>query len=266
MVDNKTIYQVDAFTDEAFKGNPAGVMIVDDSFSDELMQHVATEMNLSETAFVTASNKGFNIRYFTPTTEMPLCGHATLASAHVMYQLGLKREDESIDFKAKGGDLTITKNGHLMVMVFPRYSLDKIATPDNFMDIVGFEPIEVYSSDYNWIVAISKDENDIEKANPNFELMKTNGLGHLMITSKSKLKNVDFVVRCFAPSLGINEDPVTGSAYCALTPLWSNKLGKKDMFSLQVSKRQGQVSVSSLGNQVEIKGKAITVFKAKLKI
>ncbi|MFS4482319.1 PhzF family phenazine biosynthesis protein [Hyunsoonleella sp. 2307UL5-6] len=266
-MNNKTIYQVDAFTDTAFKGNPAGVMILDSLPSDIWMQQMAMEMNLSETAFVAPNAKSsFDIRYFTPTVEIPLCGHATLASAHVMYQLGIIASDELIQFKAKGGDLTISKDGDDIVMTFPQYSLSKINIPNNFKNVVGFEPIAFYKSDDNWVVAIAESQNEIEKCTPDFNALKSSGLGHLMVTSEGKYKDVDFVVRCFVPEAGINEDPVTGSAHCALTPLWANRLGKTEMVSHQISKRGGILHVALKDYNVEIKGKAVTIFEARLAI
>ncbi|WP_233702629.1 PhzF family phenazine biosynthesis protein [Hyunsoonleella flava] len=265
-MNNKTIYQVDAFAEEVFKGNPAGVMILDELPSEAWMQHMAMEMNLSETAFVAPNGSGYDIRYFTPTVEIPLCGHATLASAHMMYQLGMKASDEVIHFKAKGGDLTITKSGDYVVMTFPQYRLSKAETPKHFSTLVGFEPVGFYKSDDNWVVAVAAQREAIEKCNPNFEALRTNGLGHLMVTSEGKSEDVDFVVRCFVPQAGINEDPVTGSAHCALTPLWANRLGKTQMISHQISKRGGVLQVALKDYNVEIKGKAVTVFEAKLSI
>lgn len=267
MLNNNTIYQVDAFADVAFKGNPAGVMILDKLPSDAWMQSMAMEMNLSETAYVSPNAQaGFDIRYFTPTVEIPLCGHATLASAHIMYQLGVVSADAIIKFSAKGGDLSISKDDDYIVMTFPKYSLSKIDVPSEFKKAVGFEPIDFYESDNNWLVAIAESQKDIERCSPNFEVLKQNGLGHLMITSEGKHENVDFVVRCFAPMAGINEDPVTGSAHCALTPLWANRLRKTSMVSHQISKRGGVLLVTLKDNNVEIKGQALTVFEAKLKL
>ena len=266
MIDAKTIYQVDAFTDEPFKGNPAGVMIIDKQFDSDLMQKIAAEMNLSETAFIIPDGDVFGIRYFTPSVEVPLCGHATLASGHIIYELGLVSPDDTIYFKAKGGDLVIKKDSNWIVMNFPGYQLTKIDIPRDFKEAVGFEPVEMYSSSYDWKIAVAQTEDDILKAVPKFETMKTAGLGMLMITAKSTTKNFDFVVRCFVPIVGINEDPVTGSAHCALTPLWSEKLGKKEIDSLQLSKRTGKLRVKLIDDRVEIKGKAITIFKAELKI
>lgn len=267
MINNKTIYQVDAFTDTAFKGNPAGVMILDKLPSDSWMQHMAMEMNLSETAFVVPNTNGaFDIRYFTPTVEISLCGHATLASAHIMYHLEVIPADAIIKFNAKGGDLSISKDGDYTVMTFPQYRLSKQDVPNGFKAAVGFEPIAFYKSDDNWMVAVAEQQDVIEDCSPDFEALKQNGLGQLMVTSESKEDNVDFVVRCFVPEAGINEDPVTGSAHCALTPLWANRLGKTEMVSHQISKRGGVLHVALKDYNVEIKGKAVTIFEAKLAI
>ncbi|MDD3320322.1 MAG: PhzF family phenazine biosynthesis protein [Paludibacter sp.] len=265
-MNEKTIYQVDAFTNTPFKGNPAGVMIVDDKFPAEMMQNLAMEMNLSETAFIIPNENEFRIRYFTPTCEVPLCGQATLASAHIIYELGLKKEDESIAFKAEGADLTISKQGDWIAMNFPAYPLQDMEIHADFKASVGFEPLEMYSSMYDWVIAVADSEAAILSATPDFERMKTNGLGELMITAKGEQPDRDFVLRVFAPSSGISEDPVTGSAHCALTPLWHMKTGKVEFNSLQLSKRTGRLKVKLLGGRVEIKGQAITVFQAHLKI
>jgi len=262
----KTIYQVDAFTAVPFKGNPAGVMLVDEHFSAERMQQLTMEMNLSESAFIIPNGNEFRIRYFTPNREVPLCGHATLASAHIIYELGLKKTNESILFKAEGGNLTITKEGDWIAMNFPEYPLTKIDVQADFKATVGFEPVEMYSSIYDWVIAVAASEADVLCAKPDFERMKTNGLGHLMITAKGEQPDRDFVLRVFAPLAGINEDPVTGSAHCALTPLWHQKTGKSEFNSYQLSKRTGRLKVKLLDSRVEISGKAITVFQAELKV
>lgn len=261
-----TIYQVDAFTDMPFKGNPAGVMIVDEHFPAEMMQSLAMEMNLSESAFIIPNGDEFRIRYFTPNREVPLCGHATLASAHIIYELGLKKADESIVFKAEGGELTITRQGDWIAMNFPTYPLTKMEIPADFHATVGFQPTEMYSSIYEWVIAVAPSEADVQQAKPDFERMKTNGLAHLMITAQGEAPDRDFVLRCFAPLAGINEDPVTGSAHCALTPLWHSKTGKTEFNSYQLSKRTGRLKVKLLNDRVEIHGQAITVFRAELKL
>ncbi len=263
---NNKVYQVDSFTSEPFKGNPAGVMIVDESTPTEFMQNIALEMNLSETAFLIPYNDDFKIRYFTPSKEVPLCGHATLASAHIVYELGLKTKSETISFYAQGGDLSISMDSDLIVMNFPQYPYTKIEMHEDFINTLGFQPVEVYSSLYDWIILVAKTEREIQNAFPNFELMIRNGLGHLMITAQSKSENIDFVLRCFAPSSGINEDPVTGSAHCALTPLWSEKLNKTELNSFQLSKRKGELKTQLIDDRVLIKGKAVTIFEAELKI
>ncbi|XCF07174.1 PhzF family phenazine biosynthesis protein [Tamlana crocina] len=266
MINSKTIFQVDAFADEAFKGNPAGVMILDAPLSEDWMQNMAAEMNLSETAFVVPNGKDYDIRFFTPAAEIALCGHATLASAHIIYQLGLKASDESIHFKAKGGNLTITKSDKFLAMAFPQYRFTKTEIPTAFKEIIGFEPVEFYKSDDHWMLAVAENQQQVEHCQPNFEALKLNGLGRLIVTSKANSNDVDFVVRCFVPDMGINEDPVTGSAHCALTPLWSGKLGKQELVSHQISKRGGVLKVAVVGDRVEIKGQAVTIFEAQLKI
>lgn len=262
----KIIYQVDAFTKEAFKGNPAGVMILNENLNLQTMQSIANEMNLSETAFVNTSKKPFSIRYFTPTTEIPLCGHATLASAHILYENNIVNKNEPIEFKAKGGDLKITKTTNGIKMMFPKYKINKIENIKNFDQTIGFTPIETYTTENNWVIAIARTENEIKQAKPVFNKMDENGLGHLIITSLSERKNIDFVVRCFAPNSGINEDPVTGSAQCGLAPVWNLKTGSKEFKVEQLSKRTGQLQVKLVNNQVEINGDSITIFKAEINI
>ena len=263
---NKTIYQVDAFADEPFRGNPAGVMIVDEHMSSERMQSIAMEMNLSETAFIMPMDGIFRIRYFSPTKEVPLCGHATLASAHILYEFGFVDKTDPIIFQAQSETLNIAVDNELITMKFPKYFIEKTKITKNFNEIIGFEPIEAYKSEYDWIIAVAASEDDITHAKPNFDKMIDNGLGHLMITAKSTSFNSDFVVRCFAPQMGINEDPVTGSAHCALAPLWVAKLGKSEMDSIQLSKRSGKIKVKLAGDKVEIKGAAVTIFEAELVI
>jgi PhzF family phenazine biosynthesis protein len=266
MTDNKTIYQVDAFTDIPFKGNPAGVMILNSEMAAAWMQNMALEMNLSETAFLFPQEGSFDIRYFTPTQEVPLCGHATLASAHILFTEGIVESHKSIILNAMGGKLVIRREGDWIVMNFPVYSLSQIEVPAGFKETVGFEPIEAWRSNEDWIIAIAKTEKEIYSAKPDFNALTLKGLGHLMITAQSTEPDSDFVVRCFAPRSGINEDPVTGSAHCALTPLWYKKTGKKEMNSYQVSDRTGRLKVKLADDRVEISGRAVTVFKAVLQI
>ncbi|MGY5352860.1 PhzF family phenazine biosynthesis protein [Wenyingzhuangia sp. IMCC45533] len=262
----RIIYQVDAFSTEKFKGNPAGVMILKEDLSEELMQKIAMEMNLSETAFVNISHEPFSIRYFTPTIEIPLCGHATLASAHILYETQIVNQQNDINFNCKAGLLNIKKGSEGIKMVFPKYSVQKINSIDVFKDIIGFEPLESYSSENGWTIAVAKNEIDIQNAQPRFSEMSLHGVGNLMITALSERNNVDFVVRCFAPVAGINEDPVTGSAQCGLVPLWNLKTGKTKFNVEQLSKRTGKLAVQLINDKVEIVGKSVTIFKAEMYI
>jgi PhzF family phenazine biosynthesis protein len=264
-MNQNVLYQIDAFTDEPFKGNPAGVMVVSGDITTERMQQLAMEMNLSETAFIfPLCDNLFEIRYFTPAKEVDLCGHATLASAHILYETGRVAANEQIQFKAKGADLTVLKSEGWLSMNFPRYPLIPRAAHPAFKALVGFEPIELYDSSYNWVVAVANSEEDVRNASPVFSALTEAGLGHLMITAPATTPGYDFVLRCFAPWAGIDEDPVTGSAHCALTPLWVEKLGKKQLTSLQVSKRTGTLKTELSGDRVIIKGRAVTVFNIEL--
>lgn len=263
---NSTIYQVNSFTSVPFKGNPAGIMILERPMNVNTMQSIASEMNLSETAFVTKNGNEFEIRYFTPINEVPICGHATLAAAHVMYEKGIINTHNTIFFRAKAGILQAKKEDNYIVMQFPVYNIDPIPVPEKFPEIVGFQPMEIYSTMYDWIIAVANDEDDIRLAHPNFESLIYNNLGHLAITAKSNRDNIDFVCRCFAPLSGINEDPVTGSLHSAFTPLWAKKLAKNELTSMQISKRTGILKLRLKNNGIEIKGEAVTIFKAELLI
>lgn len=264
-MENKTIYQVDTFTNEIFKGNPAAVMLLDEIPTSRFMQNIAMEMNLSETAFIVSSGDNtFRIKFFTPTTEIQLAGHPTLASAHILYKYGIVPSGEKITFISNDATLEIEKNGEHISMSFPKYPLTKIKSNPVLNNIIGFEPIELFSSNYNWIIAVANNVEDIKNCNPNFSQLLENDLGHLMVTAKSETDDEDFVVRCFAPIMGVNEDPVTGSAHCALTPLWANKQNKTKLKSLQLSKRTGRLNLELLDDRVLISGNAITVFEINI--
>lgn len=262
----KTIYQVDAFTSEHFKGNPAGVFITEVILNPELMQNIAMEMNVSETAFVSPQGKDFIIRYYTPVSEVDLCGHATLSASHILYETGMVKQEDSIRFHSKAGELLIRKEGKRIIMDFPVYSLKKINIPASFKEITGLNALELYQSDYNWKLVLVQSEDEVLRADPKPDRIKDAGMGTLMVTAVSSKTKYDFVVRCFVPELGIVEDPVTGSAHCALAPFWNMKTGKKEFRSFQASKRSGELYVRLAGNRVEIAGEAVTVLKAELLI
>ncbi|MCA1756627.1 MAG: PhzF family phenazine biosynthesis protein [Bacteroidales bacterium] len=260
----KTIYQVDAFTSTPFKGNPAGVMIWDTLPTEEYMHNIAMEMNLSETAFLSPDNGRFKIRFYTPEKEIDLCGHATLSSAHILFEQGMAADN--IEFISKAGPLHIRKEGDLIVMNFPKYSYSRREIPEELIRGAGFTPQELYDCDYDWKLALLKDEMEVRDARPDFNAIREAGFGDLMITAPSSSREYDFVVRCFVPEMGIDEDPVTGSAHCALTPFWSEKLGRKSFRSYQASARGGYLDVSIKGDRVEIAGTAVTVMKGEFLI
>jgi len=263
-MNTKIIYQVDAFTAEPFKGNPAGVCILNKEVSRKWMQNLAAEMNLSETAFIVKTTNKYKIRYFSPDSEVPLCGHATLASAHVLFQSGMVRRNEVITFASGVGDLFVRKSGNWIIMNFPAYDLEPIQIPSIAEKLIGIRPEELYRTSHNWILALLHNEDDIRNLKPDFNMMKDSPFGNLIVTAPSEDTNFDFCVRCFAPALGINEDPVTGSAHCALTPFWNKKTGREEFISRQVSKRSGILKVALKGDRVEISGHAKTIFKAEL--
>jgi PhzF family phenazine biosynthesis protein len=261
------LYQVDSFASENFKGNPAGVCISDKFPDASLMQSIAMEMNLSETAFVEINEKEYPIRYFSPTQEVPLCGHATLASAHIVYELGLVPHNKEFVFKAQESDLIISKENNWIKMNFPIYKLSKVNLSLKFNEIIGINPIETYKSDNNWIVALVGSEREVIEAHPEFEGIRRENLGQVIaVTSRSDSPEYDFVVRVFCdPTIGITEDPVTGAANCILAPFWNQKLNKTRFRSKQVSKRTGELKLELKDNRVDIMGQAKTVFIMEMK-
>ncbi|MDR2036318.1 MAG: PhzF family phenazine biosynthesis protein [Bacteroidales bacterium] len=260
------IYQVDSFSKEPFKGNPAGVCILEKFPETELMQNIAMEMNLSETAFVVIEEGQYKIRYFTPVHEVPLCGHATLASAHIVYESGLIPVDRAFTFKSSESDLLISMEDGWIKMIFPVYEISKISLPESFNEIIGINAVETYKSPNNWIVARVKTEADVLDAAPDFGAFEKEDLAVLVaVTAPADTPGYDFVVRVFChPASGITEDPATGSANCILAPYWSEKLGKSQFKSKQLSKRTGELNIKLNGDKVVIKGQAVTVFKIKM--
>ena len=262
----KTIYQVDAFTTQVFSGNPACVVIDNEKLSTETMQKIASEMNVSETAFVITDNKGMTIRWFTPVAEVNLCGHATLSAAHILYETGQVKAGEEIVFNSKSGELRVFKTGSWITLDFPSYPIIPIAVPADFETITGIKPVELYSSINNWVLAFVNNEYLVKNARPDFGAMRHSEMGHLIITAPSSETNFDFCCRVFAPSIGIDEDPGTGSAHCVLTPFWHRKTGRTDFISAQLSQRGGILKLALKGERVMISGQAVTVFKAEMKI
>lgn len=246
------IYQIDAFASKAFEGNPAAICPLQNWLADEVMQSIAEENNLSETAFFVPTKNSFHIRWFTATTEVDLCGHATLAAAFVIFN-ELNYKNDSISFESRSGILTVIKKESLLVMDFPAQPPSLCDLPQDIKQAFDFEPIEcLKSEDY---IVVLKNETDILNAKPKLELLNNIDLRGVIITAKSD--NYDFVSRFFAPKYGINEDPVTGSAYTQLTPYWENKLGKKSLHAKQLSSRGGELFCEAHGDRVSIAGSAI---------
>jgi PhzF family phenazine biosynthesis protein len=262
-------YQVDAFTKEAFKGNPAGVVVLSDLTDTAYLQHLAAEINLSETAFISQQNEELHIRFFTPYSEIALCGHATLAAAFVLYQNKMALIGEPIIFKTSRHTLVIQSDANGVHMQFPTYNLTPVNAIDAFCDITGLmAPKELYKAEHGWYMAYYASMVDVIKCHPHIAHMKHTDFGLLIITAPgNKKEGYDYVQRCFVPALGIDEDPVTGSAQCVLAPFWSEKLRKTEMTALQLSKRTGLMKVRILSDdKIEISGHAVTIFEGTLKI
>jgi PhzF family phenazine biosynthesis protein len=253
-------YQVDAFTTRAFAGNPAAVCPLDHWIDDRLLQAIAEENNLSETAFFVPSPRGFELRWFTPVKEVDLCGHATLASAHVLFEI-LGYTAPFVTFETRSGDLFVRRNGDLLEMDFPANPpVPCRNAPELLRTSLGRSPIEVLSADV--YVAVFDNEATIRSIRPDHSLLCHLDLRAVIITAPGK--NVDFVSRYFSPKMGVPEDPVTGAAHCKLTPYWSKRLGKDRLTARQVSRRGGELICEMKGDRVLISGSAVTVMETKL--
>jgi PhzF family phenazine biosynthesis protein len=253
--------QVDAFTSEPFKGNPAAVMLLDSPQSDQWMQNVATEMNLSETAFVNKSDEAFDLRWFTPLHEVDLCGHATLASAHVLWESGILGKDEIATFNTRSGILTARKVGKKICINLPSEPCSEAEAPAEIEKALGLKPLFVGRNRMGYLVEVES-EKELRELTPDFmELAKINAQS-IMVTAKSS--SFDFISRFFDPHEMAKEDPVTGSAHCCLAPYWAGKLGKTEMNAFQASKRGGHLHLSLVGDRVDIIGEAVTVIRGEL--
>ncbi len=256
-----TLYQVDAFADRPFSGNPAAVCPLREWFPDATLQAIAEENNLSETAFCTPAGEGFRIRWFTPTTEVELCGHATLATAHVIFNhTGYGRD--SIRFSSRGGELSVTRDNDCLVMDFPAQPATPCDSPKGLIEALGSEPVEVLSSTDFMVVFSSED--DITSLRPKLEVIKRLDLRGVIITAPGR--EVDFVSRFFAPKVGIDEDPATGSAHCTLAPYWAERLRKTRMTARQLSRRGGEIVCEVRGDRVVLAGRAVTYLEGSITI
>lgn len=218
------IFQVDAFTDKPFTGNPAAVCILPEPGDEIWMQNVAREMNLSETAFLCKQEDGFNLRWFTPAVEVDLCGHATLASAHILFEMGLLSPKEQARFHTRSGLLTAERKGDEIEMSFPATPEEPVDAPPGLGDALGVVPKYIGKSQFDYLVEVDSEEI-VRHLSPDFALLKAFQIRGFIVTSPTTSSGYDFVSRFFAPGAGIDEDPVTGSAHCCLGPFWSKRLG-----------------------------------------
>jgi PhzF family phenazine biosynthesis protein len=258
------LFQVDAFTDRPFAGNPAAVCLLPGPRDAAWLQSVAAEMNLSETAFLHLGGEGFRLRWFTPTVEVDLCGHATLASAHVLWETGLLAPDEGARFFTRSGLLTAERREEWIELDFPAEPAAAAEAPPGLVEALGVTPRCVGRNRMDYLVE-AESEAVVRSLEPDLALLRTVSARGVIVTSRAAKRTVyDFVSRFFAPQSGIDEDPVTGSAHCCLGPYWSERLGKNDLVGYQASARGGVVRVRVGGERVILGGQAVTVLRGEL--
>jgi PhzF family phenazine biosynthesis protein len=256
------IFQADAFADGLFKGNPAAVVPLTVWLADETMQQIALENNLSETAFFIPEGEHFHIRWFTPKAEVSLCGHATLATAHVLFT-EMNFEGEKIEFNSKSGMLTVRKTEEKLQLNFPADFTQTVEAIPAFSEAFGVHPLATYKGKTDYLLLFESEEI-IREITPDFQLLIQTKARGIIVTAKGN--EVDFVSRFFAPSVGVNEDPVTGSAHTTLVPFWAKKLGKAELRALQLSERGGQLWCTLSGDRVLIAGKAVTYLRGEIEV
>jgi PhzF family phenazine biosynthesis protein len=254
-------YQIDAFASHPFQGNPAAVCPLERWLPDDLMQAITEENNLSETAFFVPSDRGYALRWFTPVKEVDLCGHATLASAHVLFNI-LGHAGPAITFETRSGDLIVERNGSQLVMDFPVCLPKRCVTPEALAEGLGQAPLEVLAGDD--YLAVFESEAVVRALTPNQSLLSKLDLRAVCVAAPGE--SVDFVSRFFAPKVGIPEDPVTGSAHCMLTPYWAGRLGRSVLSARQVSKRGGDIGCELRGDRVLLSGRAVTVMTTEINL
>ena len=259
-----SITQVDAFAEKPFSGNPAAVCLLDDERRDETwMQLVAREMNLSETAFLVRRDDGFGLRWFTPLVEVSLCGHATLASAHFLWEQRHVMPDQPARFFTRSGTLTAQKKGTAIEMDFPASPATSVSVLDELESALGIKARYAGRSDFDYLVEVENEEA-VRSFKPDFEKISRLKARGVILTSRASGSGYDFVSRFFGPAVGIDEDPVTGSAHCCLGPFWKERLGRDDLLGFQASARGGFVRTRCAGDRVFISGHAVTVLRGEL--
>jgi predicted PhzF superfamily epimerase YddE/YHI9 len=257
------IFHVDAFTDHPFAGNPAAVCLLPRPAPERWMQQVAAEMNLSETAFLLAEGDGYRLRWFTPAVEVDLCGHATLASAHVLWEAGYLEPDEEVQFLTRSGLLTAEQRAAGIELDFPARPASPCPPPPGLLDALGTAAAWVGHNGMDYLVVV-EDEQTVRGLRPDFARLAALPVRGVIVSSQADSRDCDFVSRFFAPAAGIAEDPVTGSAHCCLGPFWGERLGKQDLVGYQASARGGVVRVRVQGDRVRLGGRAVTVLRGEL--
>ena len=257
------VLQIDAFADEPFAGNPAAVCLPDTEPAADWMQRIATEMNLSETAFAWPSGDGFRLRWFTPVDEVDLCGHATLAVAHALWETKRLANDQPAVFQTRSGTLTARQNDQLIEMDFPAEPATHCELPDGLAKALGAEILWCGQNRMD-ILAQTASEQTVRGLSPDLDRLARLGTRGVIVTAISENGQADFVSRFFCPSLGIDEDPVTGSAHCCLTPFWAERLGRGELVGFQASMRGGFVQCTLAGDRVLLGGRAVTIFSGEM--
>lgn len=257
------VYQVDSFTDRRFAGNPAVVCLLRDAADEDWMQSVAAEMGLSETAFLVSRADGFDLRWFTPMVEVALCGHATLASAHVLWETDRLTTGEVARFHTKSGLLTARATGSWIEMDFPAVASEPAEAPPRLLEALDLEAVAVSRAGPDYLVEVAS-EADVHEAVPDLVALEEVQARGICVTAAASVPGYDVVSRFFAPAAGIPEDPVTGSSHCALGPYWASRLGKTELMAYQASRRGGTVRVRLAGDRVLLGGQAVTVLRGDL--
>lgn len=254
-------FQIDAFTDRVFAGNPAGVCFLNRWLEDPILRSIAAENNLSETAFLIPADNQYELRWFTPKVEVDLCGHGTLASAHAVFEY-VRPQARQVDFQTKSGMLSVQRRDDLLLMDFPARRPEPCLPPARLAEILGVPPVQTLRS--RDLLVVYEEEEQIRRLTPDME--KLAALDYFAVIVSAPGKNSDFVSRFFAPKVGVPEDPVTGSSHCTLIPYWSERLGKKQLHALQLSERGGELFCLDQGDRVSIGGRAVTYLSGTIRI
>jgi len=255
------IYQIDAFTGELFKGNPAAVCPLESWIDTDIMQKIAAENNLSETAFFVKNGDRFDLKWFTPTVEVELCGHATLATSFVVFN-ELGHDTDELRFDTRSGELVVRRDGDLLSMNFPSYKPAPATMPDGLLLAMGSPPVECHKST-SYLLEYGF-EDDIRALSPDFNMLSQIADASFIVTARGSAS--DFVSRFFAPNHGVPEDPVTGSAHSVLTPYWATKLGKTELHAFQISSRGGEIFCEDHGDRVKISGRAVKYLQGEIEV